>query len=130
LTVADFGNPVADSEHKEIEHSEEARCGAAAGSRQRVNELIEHHVSDENWRVLLRQACESAERGQTEFMLLRFPNNVTEPDWPATLRGEGAEIYLSWERNLRARGFHLAARVLDFPGGMPDDIGLFLIWGE
>jgi hypothetical protein len=25
------------------------------------------------------------------------------------------------------RGFHLAARVLDFPRGMPGDIGLFLM---
>jgi hypothetical protein len=131
---------VADSEHKEIEHREEARRAAAAGRRQQVNELIEHHVSDENWRALLHQARQAAEHGQKEFMLLRFPSqlcsdggravNAAEPDWPATLRGEGADIHLKWERDLKARGFHLAARVLDFPGGMPGDIGLFLIWGE
>ena len=73
-------------------------------------------------------------------MLLRFPNqissdggraiNAAEPDWAATLRGEGAGIYLRWERDLRARGFHLAARALEFPGGMPDDIRSFLVWGE
>jgi hypothetical protein len=140
LTVADFHNLAADSEHKEIEHREEARRAAAAGRRQRVNELIEHHVSDENWRALLHQARQAAEHGQKEFMLISFPNqlcsdggraiNAAEPDWPATLRGEGAEIYLRWERDLRAGGFHLAARVLEFPGGMPGDIGLFLIWGE
>ena len=138
--AADFRNLVADPEHLEIEHREEARRAAAAGRRQRVNELIEHHVSDENWRVLLYRAREAAEHSQNEFMLFRFPNqicsdggraiNVAGPDWPATLRGEGAGIYLRWERDLRARGFHLAARVLEFPGGMPDDIGLFLIWGE
>ena len=54
--------------------------------------------------------------------------------WPnligrATLRGEAAEIYLRWERDLKPHGFRLAARVLDFPGGMPGDIGLFLIPG-
>jgi hypothetical protein len=73
-------------------------------------------------------------------MLLRFPSqlcsdggraiNVTEPDWPATLRGEAAEIYLRWERHLKPHGFHLTARVLEFPGGMPGDIGLFLSWGQ
>jgi hypothetical protein len=31
---------------------------------------------------------------------------------------------------LKLNGFRLAARVLDFPGGMPGDIGLFLVWGE
>ena len=71
-------------------------------------------------------------------MLLRFPKQLCrdggraigmrEPDWPATLRGQAAEIYLRWMRELKPRGFHLAARVLEFPGGMPGDIGLFLIW--
>ena len=72
-------------------------------------------------------------------MLLRFPSalcsdggraiNVFEPGWPATLSGEPAEIYLRWEHELKPRGFHLTARVLDFPGGLLGDIGLFLVWG-
>jgi hypothetical protein len=72
-------------------------------------------------------------------LLLRFPSelcsdggraiNVAEPGWPATLRGEAAEIYLHWERELRSRGFGIAARVLEFPGGLLGDIGLFLTWG-
>jgi CBS domain-containing protein len=49
---------------------------------------------------------------------------------PRALRGEAAEIYLRWERDLKPRGFRLAARVLGFPHGMPGDIGLFLVWGE
>jgi hypothetical protein len=79
-------------------------------------------------------------RGATEFMLLRFPSelcgdggravNAPLPDWPKTLRGEAAEISLRWERDLKPRGFHLAARVLEFPDGKPGDIGLFLAWGR
>jgi hypothetical protein len=96
------------------------------------------HISDEGWRTLLRRGRQAAEHGQKEFMLLRFPSqlcsdsgravNVSEPDWPMTLRGKAAEIYLRWEHNLKPSGFHLAARVLDFPGGMPGDIGVFLVW--
>jgi hypothetical protein len=56
--------------------------------------------------------------------------NVAGPDWPATLRGEAAEIYLRWERDLKRNGFRLAARILDFPDGIPGDIGLFLTWGQ
>ena len=88
---------------------------------------------------MLHKAREAAQHGQKEFMLLRFPHdlcsdggravNVPEPDWPKTLRGEAAEVYLRWERELKDRGFRLAARVLDFPGGFPGDIGLFLVWG-
>jgi hypothetical protein len=71
--------------------------------------------------------------------MLRFPSqlcsdggraiNAPDPDWPKTLRGEAAELYLRWERELRPRHLHIAARVLEFPGGVPGDIGLFLCWG-
>jgi hypothetical protein len=54
---------------------------------------------------------------------------VPDPDWPATLRGEAAEVYLRWSQDLKPHGFHLAARILDFPCGMPGDVGLFLVWG-
>jgi hypothetical protein len=77
--------------------------------------------------------------GEKEAMLLRLPShlcsdggravNAPRADWPKTLRGEAAEIYLRWERDLKPHGFGISARVLEFPGGMPGDIGLFLVWG-
>lgn len=140
LSVADLRELVADAEHRKLEHQDEARRAAALKRSERVEEIINHHITDESWRGVLHRAREAAERGEKEIMLLRFPSdlcrdggraiNVSEPDWPASLRGEPAEIYLRWEHELRPRGFHLAARVLDFPGGMPGDIGLFLVWGE
>lgn len=136
----DFRGLVSDFEHKEAEQRAEARRLAAAERRRRVETLIDHHVSDESWRTLVHQARQAAEHGETEFLLLRFPAqlcsdgaraiNVSEPDWPATLRGEAAEVYLRWAHELRPHGFHLAARVLDFPGGKPGDVGLFLVWGK
>jgi hypothetical protein len=84
-------------------------------------------------------AREAAEQGEKEFMLLRFPSplcsdggraiNSNRPGWPQTLRGEAAELYLRWDHDLKPHDFHLGARVLDFPGGQPGDIGLFLSWG-
>ncbi|MGH7046079.1 MAG: hypothetical protein ACREE2_06780 [Stellaceae bacterium] len=80
----------------------------------------------------------SPKSGVGELMLLRFPADLCTdrgrainsplPDWPRTLRGEAAEICLCWEHDLKPGGFHLAARVPDFPGGFPGDIGLFLTW--
>jgi hypothetical protein len=100
--------------------------------------MIDQHIAGESWQRLVHQAREAAERGEKEFMLLRFPSelcsdggravNVPLPNWPDTLRGEAAEILRLWERDLKPHGFHLAARVLDFPGGFPGDIGLFIGW--
>jgi CBS domain-containing protein len=140
LTVTDFRALTADFEHHNVEHQEEARQSAAGQRHDRVRELIDHHVADESWRAILHHAREAAAHGEKELMLLRFPAdlctdrgraiNAPLPDWPQTLRGEAAEIYLCWERDLKPGGFHLTARVLDFPGGIPGDIGLFLVWGE
>jgi CBS domain-containing protein len=140
LTASGFRTLVADQEHQEVEHRQEHRRAAVEQRRRKMAELIDRHISDESWRGLLHQARQAAEHGEKEFMLLRFPTrlcsdggravNVAEPGWPGTLRGEAAEIYLRWERDLKPNGFRLAARVLDFPGGMPGDIGLFLTWGE
>jgi CBS domain-containing protein len=139
-TASDFRGLMADHEHKKLEHSQELRLAAAEQRRERVAALIDLHISDENWRALLHQARQSAEQGEKEFMLLRFPSqlcgdggraiNMSETGWSETLRGEAGELYLRWERDLKPQGFPLGARVLDFPGGMPGDIGLFLFWGQ
>ena len=140
LMAADFRRLVSDHEGQEAKHRQEQRRAAAEERRHRVAELIDHHITEESWRGLMHQARLAAERGEKEFLLLRFPSqlcsdggravNAGEPHWPATLRGEAAEIYLCWERDLKPHGFRLAASVLDFPGGMPGDLGLLLAWGE
>lgn len=140
LSAKDFQGLVSDHEQQEAHHRLDARRAAAEQRRQRVASLIDHHVSDAYWRSLLHQAREAAEHGEKEFMLLRFPSqlcsdggraiNVTEPGWPGTLRGEAAEVYLRWERDLKPRGFHLVARILEFPDGKPGDVGLFIVWSK
>jgi CBS domain-containing protein len=138
LAAIDFRNLATNFRQDVLQRREEAHRAAVERRRREVADLIGHHISDERWRSLWHRARRAAEQGHEEFMLLRFPSQlcsdggraigVTEPGWPATLRGQAAEIYLRWERELKPRGFHLAARVLEFPGGMPGDIGLFLIW--
>ncbi len=138
--VADFQGLVSDFKHHEQDEREALRKASAERRKEQVVELIGDHISDEQWRTLIHDAREAAEHGQKQMMLLRFPNelcsdggraiNVTEPEWPSTLRGEAAEMYLRWERDLKPHGFHLSASVLEFPGGKPGDIGLFLLWGE
>ncbi|MGE5538883.1 MAG: CBS domain-containing protein [Gemmatimonas sp.] len=131
------------TEHAEMEdvrrrHAERRR--AEQRRHAKLQELIDRHIENTTWSDLLHQAKQAAERGETEFLLLRFPSelcsdagraiNVGEPEWPATLRGEAAEMYLRWEHQLKPHGFHLSAQVLDFPNGVPGDIGLTLSWKE
>jgi hypothetical protein len=125
----------------QVQHAAEAEAAAAIRRRERVKTLIDQHIDDTRWRELLHQARQVAESGGKEYLLLRFPsalctdgaraiNNPPNSDWPQTLQGEPAELYARWRDQLSPRGFHLAARVLDFPDGKPGDVGLFLFWGE
>jgi CBS domain-containing protein len=139
FSAAEFRQSDEAFEHaKAIRHAETRRAVAEASSR-KVKELLGEHVAEGPWREMLMAAHDAACRGETEHLLLRFPSqlctdggrkiNVPEADWPSTLRGEASELYLRWEHELRPRGFGIAARLLDFPGGMPGDVGLYLTWG-
>jgi CBS domain-containing protein len=140
LTGADFRGLVADHEHKQTEEAQEHQHALVEQTHQHVAELIDRHISDTSWHSLMHDARQAAEHGDKEFMLLRFPSelcgdggraiNSDRPEWLETLRGEAAELYLRWEHDLKPHGFNLRARILDFPGGMPGDVGLFLFWGE
>lgn len=82
----------------------------------------------------------AAERGQTELMVMRFPNalctdhgrgiNNADPEWPSTLTGRPRQAYELWRDQLQPAGFKLSAQIIEWPGGLPGDVGFFLRWGE
>lgn len=118
-----------------------AAATSAALERQReVRLLLQTHLDAATWSALLDRARVAAAHGAKEFELLRFPADlcsdggrrvdVAEAGWPDTLRGEPADLYARWERELKPVGFGLSARILTWPGGKPGDVGLCLVWGE
>ncbi|MBZ6075918.1 hypothetical protein [Microvirga puerhi] len=88
-------------------------------------------------RAKLRAA---ADRGETELMVMRFPNalctdkgraiNNSDPGWPETLTGRPRQAYELWRDQLMPAGFKLSAMIIEWPGGLPGDVGFFLKWGE
>lgn len=81
----------------------------------------------------------AVENGLTSVQVYRFPHtlcsdngraiNQAEAGWETTLTGVPKEIYDFWKRQLQARGYHIRYEVIDYPGGMPGDIGVVLSWG-
>jgi CBS domain-containing protein len=139
-TASGFRTLEADFHNREAQQHDDARAAAEKHRQEIAQRLIDTHVSDDTWRQMLQHAREAAGKGATEWLVLRFPNqlcsdggraiNIADSAWPATLRGEAGELYLRWEQELKPAGFRLSAHVLEFPGGMPGDIGLFLVWSE
>jgi len=80
----------------------------------------------------------AAANGLTEVLVYRFPNalctdhgraiNQQEPGWEKTLTGLPKELYEFWDRQLRPRGYKLKCQIVDFPDGMPGDVGITLKW--
>jgi len=87
--------------------------------------------------VKLRAA---AECGSSELMVMRFPTalctdmgraiNNGDKDWPETLTGRPRQAYELWRDQLRPAGFNLSAMIVEWPGGLPGDVGFFLRWGK
>ena len=80
----------------------------------------------------------AAEQGLKEVQVITFPasfcndggrriNNML-PDWPDSLEGFARRAYDFYMKELRPLGYKLHAQVIDFPGGVPGEIGLFLKW--
>ena len=82
----------------------------------------------------------AAANNLTEVQIFRFPNrlltdrgraiNNQEPGWENTLTGVPKEMYVLWQKYFRAKGYKLRFQIIDFPKGMPGDVGITLSWGE
>jgi hypothetical protein len=81
----------------------------------------------------------AANNGLTEVLVVRFPNelctdhgraiNQNEPGWEKTLTGLPKELFEFFEKYLKPRGYRMACQIVDFPNGMPGDVGVTLKWG-
>ena len=80
----------------------------------------------------------AAEQGQHEIMIGQFPaswcsdggrriNNNLE-DWPESLEGIAKQVYEYHVKNLAPLGYKMRVEVLNYPGGVPGDIGIFFRW--
>ena len=85
--------------------------------------------------LLCRNAANS---GKTQVLAYRFPSdlctdggraiNNSERGWEKTLTGQPRQAYDFWNNKLKPLGFKLGAEILDYPGGMPGDVGFMLNW--
>ena len=126
---------------------EKRRAEAAAAEAQHKAELAafservqSYEITDEDRERAIRRIKRAFEAGERELMLIKFPsvlcddggrriNNHLE-GWQETLPGVFHKIYLWWDKELRPGGFTFSARIIDFPGGMPGDVGIFIGWPE
>jgi hypothetical protein len=131
---------IALAEAEEAERQARMRAEAQAEKKTLIDHLSKPSgISEEE---AIRRAIAIIERAMknrlTEVEVFRFPNqlctdkgraiNNQEPGWEKTLTGAPKEIYQLWEKYFRPRGYKLKVQIVDFPDGMPGDIGMTLSW--
>lgn len=78
------------------------------------------------------------ERGEKQALLFQFPSDrlpdqgrgITshDPEWHRKLDGFPQRAYAYFAKELAPRGFQLKVEIVDWPGGMPGDVGFYLTW--
>jgi hypothetical protein len=100
--------------------------------------FMSREIQPEVFERLSRLVKSAAERGEHEVMVLHFPSawctdggraiNNFEPDWPQTMTGFAKKAHAFYEKELAPLGYKVRAQIMDYPGGVPGDVGLFLRW--
>jgi hypothetical protein len=121
--------------------------------KKRLDEL---ELTEEIIQSGLARIRRAFEHGETELMITSFPTGfctddgravinagappinkptkeeaarlTQEPEWVATMPKGVRKVYDYWKANLKDGGFGFTARVIDYPGGKPGNIGLFFSW--
>ena len=130
---------------KEAELAEEAERRLAAAETEKralIERLSKPSGLSEDEKVKLAATViqRAVRNGLTEVQVYRFPSNLCtdlgrainqqEPGWETTLAGIPKEIFQLWADYLKPRGYRIAYQIIEFPNGMPGDIGVTLSWGK
>jgi hypothetical protein len=140
-TAADCMKKIASAEAEKASAYMKQQSSAEAEKKELLDKLSKPSgVSDEERLKRVAAIIQRAvNNGLTEVFIGRFPNalctdhgraiNQQEPGWENTLTGLPKELFQFWRKQLQPRGYRLRFQIVDWPGGMPGDIGITLSWG-
>jgi hypothetical protein len=138
LRPQDLNEITSDAEMKKMDEEREQKQKRERQQRELREAFMSRDIHPEVMDRLNRVIRVAAELGQREVQVITFPaaycndggrriNNMLA-DWPDSLEGFAKKAYEFYKKELRPLGYKLHAQVVDFPGGMPGEIGLFLKW--
>ena len=126
---------------KEMEKVDEERKAREAEEKKLADftrDFLANHVGEDEIAMVRRLVALAVKDGKMEAMVYSFPSdlcsdsgraiNNNDPRWPETLRGKAKEFFDRYETLGKPQGYRLKAMVVNFPGGVPGDIGFFLNW--
>ena len=129
---------IVQQEEHQAAAAQHKREAARARRRQEMEHLRRGDLGPDDIRAIVQRCTDAAQAGHDKVIAYRFPSEVCldggrainngEHDWPASLTGQPRAVYEYWQRVLRPAGYHITARILNYPGGVPGDVGFVLSW--
>jgi hypothetical protein len=123
---------------KEMERDEKIKAREATKHAEFVDDFFRKHISEHERTVIKRLVMKAASEGKYEALIYSFPSsfcsdsgraiNNNLPGWQKTLQGKAKELHELFEEVAKPQGYGLKAAIINFPGGMPGDVGFFLTW--
>lgn len=123
-----------------IEESRKARERAQEERAKFTDDFLKGEVSDAERSKIRQVVMGAVAQGHMEALVYSFPSslcsddgraiNSGDRDWPKTLQGKAKRLYDRYKEVAQPQGYKLKAMVINFPGGVPGDIGFFLSWGD
>ena len=127
-----------EKEMEKLAKLEKARAAQQEALDVAAEEFLKGHVTDEERNMIRRLVRNAVEKGLFEVMVYSFPSDLCtdsgrainngEANWPKTLQGKALEFYERYKENIQPKGYKLKAMIINFPGGIPGDVGFFLNW--
>ena len=140
LSAKDPAAKIAEEQQQKALAAEKAH-DAEEKAKKALIEKLRHPVGLSDDQLLEKAAIiinRAVENGQTSVQVFRFPHavctdngraiNQAEPGWENTLVGEPKQLYEFWQRQLKTKGYRLRFEIIDYPNGMPGDVGITLSW--
>jgi hypothetical protein len=125
-------------EMEESTRREQQRAAEQAKREAMLARFLADEVTEEESAMIRRLVLRAASEGKMEALVYSFPSelcsdggraiNSGDSDWPATLRGKALALYERFKAVAQPQGYKLKAMIINFPGGMPGDVGFFISW--
>ena len=122
----------------EMEREEKIKSREAEKHSEFIEDFFQKHIGETERAIIKRVVMKAAADGKYEAMVYSFPSSLCSdsgrginnnlPGWQNTLQGKAKELFELFEKVAKPQGYGLKATIINFPGGVPGDVGFFLTW--
>lgn len=138
--AADLRMAMISKEMAELDKFEKQKAIRDAQLHEFTESFLTELVSDNERAMIKKLVMNAVANGKYEALVYSFSSDLCTdsgrainsrlPNWPETLQGKAKQLYDRYTQYAKPQGFKLKAAIINFPDGMPGDVGFFLNWAS